>query len=245
MPKVMASVPDFLHMRGVARVRTVVGMTGFQIARTIHIASGFGALATFWLPLVVRKGSTLHRRVGWAYVVATAILAVTAVIVCVGRLTDDNPRNDARALFLAYVALFSGATASYGVRALRTKHRTSAHRGVWAFALPSALVACGLALAALGITDHAPLFVGFAALGVFVGAAQLRFWIRPPATTRQWWFEHMNGMVISSIATLTAFAILNALRLGLAFANLAVWFTPAIVGGIGLAVWRRHYRADR
>jgi hypothetical protein len=44
MPKVMASVPDFLHMRRVARVRTVVGMTGFELARTIHIASGFGSL---------------------------------------------------------------------------------------------------------------------------------------------------------------------------------------------------------
>ena len=40
-------------------------MTFFAIARGIHIAAGVTALATFWLPMVTKKGGRLHRRVGW------------------------------------------------------------------------------------------------------------------------------------------------------------------------------------
>jgi uncharacterized membrane protein len=218
-------------------------MITFEIARTLHIAAGVAALSTFWVPMVATKGGALHRRVGWAYVASTAAIAVTALVVCVGRLIDDEPKNDGPAIFLAYVALFSGATASYGVRVLQTKTRTSAHRGVWDLALPSALVACGLALATFGVTRHAPLYVGFAALGLFVGVMQLRFWARPPATERAWWFAHMNGMGTSSIATLTAFFVLNAHRIGLGTWSLVVWFAPAIVGGFALAFWQRRYRS--
>ena len=36
----------------------------FQIVLGVHIAAGVVALLVFWVPLVTKKGGTVHRRVG-------------------------------------------------------------------------------------------------------------------------------------------------------------------------------------
>ena len=54
--------------------------------RSIHIVAGAVALATFWIPWVVKKGARVHRRVGWVYALAMAIVSATALISCIWRL---------------------------------------------------------------------------------------------------------------------------------------------------------------
>src|SRR5207245_9038757 len=50
----------------------------FQGLRWLHIAAGAVALVLFWIPLIVRKGGTLHIRIGWAYVACMSCVVVTA-----------------------------------------------------------------------------------------------------------------------------------------------------------------------
>jgi uncharacterized membrane protein len=216
-------------------------MTAFKIAMGIHVLAGAVALAVFWVPLVTKKGGTVHRRAGWVYVVAAAVIAVTAFVNCAAMLTDSNPRNDSRAVFLLYVGVLAAASAQLGVRALRTKHRRDASHRPLDLVPPGLLVAGGFALAAFGFYVAKPLYVMFAGLGVALGAAQLRFWLRGPATPREWFFKHMMGMGISCITTVTAFLVLNARRFGLGPFDLVVWVTPILVGAVGLTVWRRIY----
>ena len=78
------------------------------------------ALLVFWIPLVTRKGGRTHRRAGWAYVTAAAIVAVTG-IASAGRLMvyDRRPHAWRGGLFLVYVGLFAAESALIGARALR------------------------------------------------------------------------------------------------------------------------------
>ncbi len=112
-------------------------MRCFEVWKWLHIAGGMAALVTFWLPWLTVKGSRLHRTVGWAYVGAMGLIALTAPILCVYRLSDGILSNDSASIFLMYLSLLSVSSTSLGVRALRAKRRTHHHR--WDLSLAAAL----------------------------------------------------------------------------------------------------------
>ncbi len=82
----------------------------------------------------------------------------------------------------------------------------------------------------------------FGAIGFLSSGSQLFYWLRPPQSRMHWWFAHMSGMVGSSIATLTAFVVVNAPRLGIASFSILPWVAPGVVGAIGLNFWIRYYQ---
>src|SRR3954470_9555058 len=123
----------------------------FKIILVVHIAAGAVALLVFSVPLLTKKGGRIHRRVGWVYVAAAATVAVTGFLSCIPLVSGGNPWRWRAGIFLAYVSLLAGASAQFGVRALRTKARTGASRGAIDLVPPLLLVAGGLALAAFGI----------------------------------------------------------------------------------------------
>ncbi len=208
----------------------------FQLAFALHIAAGAVALAVFWLPLVTKKGGRTHRRTGWVYVAAAAMIAVTAFLNCYRLVATGHPIG----VFLTYVGVLAAASAQLGVRAIQTKDRTAAARNPLDLAPPVLLVAGGLALVVLGAVQRIPLYAAFAALGIATGISQLRFWLRAPARGA-WLLAHLGGMGVSCITTVTAFIITNAHRLGLGTFSLVVWIGPPVAGALGLTLWRRHY----
>ncbi len=224
-------------------------MALLDIVRWLHIAVGSIALLTLLGPLLSRKGGTLHRRIGQVYVFAMAAVATSGVVACTARLlTEEDPGRRVRAFFLLYVSVLSAATTSMGVRVLRAKHRREAHRDLWDLGLSGLLLAAGLAVELYGLWLRAPLLIGFAPVGIWIGAAQLRYWRRPPTEKMHWWFQHMGGMLGSGIGALTAFAVVNASRFG-AGGALWVWLSPVIIGVLGIVLWSRYYHrrfaADR
>lgn len=217
-------------------------MTWVERIRVLHIAAGFTALALFWLPMVARKGGALHRRVGWIYVGAMGVVAVTAVVVCSARILLDGPQVRARSLFLLFISVLAATAAASGVRALREKRRIGPTRKFVNLALPVLLLVSSVAISLYGFHLGAILFMVFGAIGFLSSGSQLFYWLRPPQSRMHWWFAHMSGMIGSSIATLTAFVVVNAPRLGLASFSILPWVAPGVVGVIGLSVWIRHYK---
>jgi hypothetical protein len=213
----------------------------FQIVLGVHIAAGAVALLVFWIPLVTKKGGRTHRRVGWVYVPAAATVAVTGLLSCIPLVSGGAPFRWRAGIFLAYVSALAGASALFGVRAVRTKGRTEVSRHAIDLVPPLLLVAGGVALAAFGIWQSRTLFVLFAALGVAIGMAQLRFWLTPPAHDRAWFLAHMNGMGTSCITTITAFVVVNARHFGMRPFDLRLWVGPIAVLAIGLTIWTRYY----
>jgi uncharacterized membrane protein len=87
----------------------------------IHVLAGATALFVFSVPLVTAKGGKVHRRVGWVFVSAMAVAAVTAWGVCgirIAETTEEAQR--AAAAFLAYVGLLAVNTSWTGLRPART-----------------------------------------------------------------------------------------------------------------------------
>jgi hypothetical protein len=128
------------------------------------------------------------------------------------------------------------------VRALRAKSRTAPRHHPLDLGLPALLTAASVALLVHGLGGGHRLAAGFAPVGLLVGAGQLAYWLRPPREKLHWLLQHMGGMIGSGIASLTAFVVTSAPRLGLGSGSLWLWLAPTALGVPGLIAWQRLYR---
>jgi len=209
--------------------------------RSLHIAAGGVALATFWIPWLVKKGARVHRRVGWVYTLAMAFVSASALISCIWRSLDASPDNDQQAHFLGLIGLLSAASLSYGVRALRPN--SAQYRSLWDLASAILLFTAGVLCALVGVAHLRPLWCIFGAGSALGSFAQLRFWLRPAVTRTDRVLQHMTGMGTSCIATVTAFLVVNIENLGLRAYSFWVWVLPGLLGGVALSFaskrWQR------
>ncbi|MEP7053194.1 MAG: hypothetical protein ABJB12_22710, partial [Pseudomonadota bacterium] len=214
----------------------------FRIVLGIHIIAGAAALLVFWIPLVTKKGGRAHRRAGWAYVSAAAIVALTGIASAVRFIVfDPRPRAWRAGVFLVYVGLFAAESALLGARVLRPWTRASSVQSAVALVPSLLLIAGGVALGAFGVWQSRLLFVLFAALGVGQGALHARSWLTQRKSREDRLLAHLSAMGTSCITTLTAFVVVNAPRLGLRRFDPRLWFVPIVVLGLGLTIARRHY----
>jgi hypothetical protein len=214
----------------------------FRIVLGIHIIAGAAALLVFWIPFATRKGGRTHRRAGWAYVTAAAIVALTGIASAV-RLVVFDPRPHAwrAGIFLVYVGFFAAESALLGARALRPHTRADRVQNAIDLAPALLLVAGGVALVAFGISQARLLFVLFAALGIVQGVVHLRSWLTQRKNREDRLLAHMTAMGTSCITTLTAFIVVNAPRLGMRALDPRLWTVPIVILSLGLAILRRHY----
>jgi hypothetical protein len=216
-------------------------MTLYLVARWLHILAGLVAFVALWLPLIGRKGGPLHRRAGWVYVAAMIVAAVTGLGVSGWRFFTQSG-HPAPALFLMYVGVLSAASATMGVRVIRTKARTGALRHPLDLGMAALLILMALVTGGYGLSVGASLLYGFAPVGLWAGGSQLYYWLRPPTGRMAWWFEHMGTMIGSGIGTLTAMLVVNARHFGVSGFQLVLFLGPTLVGLVGLKLWERFYR---
>jgi len=211
----------------------------------VHVLAGATALTVFWIPLVTAKGGKVHRRVGWVFVVAMAVAAITAWALCAVRFCEtDDVQQRAYAVFLAFVGLLAINTSWNGLRALRFKNRTTSHYQPVDLGIPLLLSLSGIGVLAYGMAVDMPLLMGFAPVGIVIGLMDLAYWLRPPRERQHWWYQHMAGMIGTCIGTVTAFLVVNASSLGVRspYAILGVFLAPTVIGVPGLLLWQRAYR---
>jgi hypothetical protein len=217
-------------------------MAVIDLLRGVHIAAGSLALVSLWVPLVSRKGGSVHRRAGRVFVISMAVLTLAAIGASVWRLTyDTDPERRTWAAYLLFVAVLSGSQVSAGVRALRGKARTGPQLHAWDVGIALLLLGSAVAVFAWGLRAGIPLFIGFAPVGIAIGSMQLAYWLRPPRNRMHWFFEHMFMMIGAGIGTLSAFSIVNAQHLGLRPDSLILWNGPTVLGLAAWAVWRVYY----
>ncbi len=135
-----------------------------SILRVVHIAIGVLAFILLPVPLLTRKGSKRHVSFGRVYVWAMWALAATGIPLAARALFADGWGPRANALFLFFVALLASETAWMGVRALRARRGDSATSRLDGV-LPSLLLACSIAVGALGLARGVALHGFLGALG--------------------------------------------------------------------------------
>lgn len=208
--------------------------------RSVHIVAGGVALATFWVPWVVKKGARVHRRAGWVYVVAMAVVSVSALATSGSRMFDATAGDDPDAQFLGLIGVLAASNLSFGVRALRPA--SSERPSTWDLGVATLFLLAGVLVLTVGVLRALPLWCIFGALAALGGTTQLRYWRRPATTRRDRVLQHLSGMGASCIATVTAFLVVNAENLGLAPYSLVLWLLPGVLGAIALRVAAKRWR---
>ncbi|WP_413304404.1 DUF2306 domain-containing protein [Bacillus sp. 1P10SD] len=205
----------------------------FSSFRILHIVAGFVALFLFWIPIVTKKGGRVHNSVGWSFVIAMALVAVSALFMGSYRIFFDSDADSERisfSWFLIFISILSGTSSWYGLRVLRYKNRKNQHRNIIDLFASCLLLASGISISIYGISIGSSLLTYFPILGLFLGIIQLNYWLRKTTKKMHWYFEHFGGMFACSISTVTAFAVFGAPKLlQISSSNIFLWLAPTFV----------------
>ena len=80
----------------------------------------------------------------------------------------------------------------------------------------------------------------FGIIGIRLGLDSIHGFIAPSREKMFWWFGHMQGMIGSYIAAMTAFSAVNLSHwFGAAW---WVWLWPTIVGVPVITIWTSYYK---
>jgi hypothetical protein len=220
--------------------------TYLRVLLALHIGCGAVAFVCAPVALATAKGGKTHRRWGKIYFWAMTGVAVTALI-----LSFALP-----IFFLAMVAVFSfySAFAAYRVLYLKDMYKGERPKAVdWLAALVT--ISSSFVLFLMGFLKPQVMGVGviqmaghtvsivsivFGLIGMRMGQASIVEFIKPPGEKMFWWFRHLQGMIGSYIAAMTAFSAVN---LSHWFPGAWwVWLWPTIVGIPAIALWTAYYK---
>lgn len=237
-------------------------MTLFRLLVAAHIATGAVGLLLFWVSVLSRKGSPLHRK--WGLIFTYSMLVTGCIAMCMGittlldpigthpqlELPDWTPR-DVRAIFgwmMLYLAILTVSLAWHGLRVVRNKRRHEANRTPLDVGLQVLVMAAALNCALRGYLAAQPLMIGISIVGLASGATNLAFTFR--AAPRRWDYmiEHMKSLVGAGISVYTAFMTFGLVRL---MPNQALdprtWAIPLTIGlsiifyhRYRIATWYKH-----
>lgn len=218
----------------------------FKTFLLVHIFFGFLALFTFWIPLIAKKGQRLHISGGLSYVVAMSGVIITAIILCVIRLSDPHlPANRLQfSWFLLFICVLAATSAWYGLRVWQFGLRSKPHKNLIDLAASTLLLFSSIAMITYGFFQNNALIQYFPLIGVFLGSSQLLYWLRSQQEPNHAWFQHMKGMFSCVIATLTAFTVIGFPRIiHTSSENWLLWFGPSMILVPILIIWMRYYKS--
>lgn len=226
----------------------------------LHAAAGGVGLVTMLVPLLARKGGPAHRRAGWVFAAAMAIVAVTGLAIAGAWLLDPlGAKPPERALdaeaaaryaqalrragvFFGFIAVLVGSAAWNGVVATRQRRGTIAWGNPIDLGLAWTVTGLGVVLLAVGVAWGQPLFMAFGGLGLVSGVSDLRFLRRVDAQQQPgaWLRRHLQAMLGGATAATTAFSVQVVGRMlddaGFGEWMLVAWLLPVGLG-TGLSVW--------
>jgi len=216
-----------------------------------HVTAALLALVIAPLAMITQKGGRAHRRWGTVYLCSMITTNMVAFSLLFWRFN----------VFLFAITVLSLYAAVTGARVLQQKRPLKGQGPTWfdwGFACIALLTGIGLfAWGALGIAGIGvpgipsgsslslaliilPLFFGFAI--VQSAWRDLRRFRRPSSERKGWWYLHMDRMLGSYIALVTALMVQQVgPRLPGSMAWM-VWVAPAAIGSPLIGRWIRHYR---
>jgi uncharacterized membrane protein len=221
-----------------------------DILRWIHIPFGLLGLAVFWIPLILKKGSRWHRRVGWIFVVCMAVASVGAAAICLVRFAQAVGREGVTLaalgmpLFLFNVSLLTLVSVHSGIATLREKKRVGPSHNRPAVALAASLLACSIGTLVVAAITRNPILFTLPVVGLFVSGQWLSALRRPPTDRMHWWYQHMAGMLGGCIAAITAALITNARHITpiVPVPMWTLWIAPSALGVPLMFIWIARYR---
>ncbi len=226
--------------------------------RYVHIVGGFIGLFLYWVPILSKKGSPLHKKAGlfWVWlarvVLLTAFLGVLMYIpelLSAGKTPFSHPNSYAFIMFLGYLAVVTFVVTVFAVEVLKHKTDVSALASpfIKGLAYLSIVLSVWIIFFALVFKPETMIvLLALSPVGLTTGWGMLKYMSAEHVSKRAWLYEHLGSMIGAGIAFHTAFAVFGMSRMfdiGLTGA-LAVlpWILPTVIGIPASIIWRRHYQ---
>lgn len=216
-------------------------MTLFGAIVLAHICAGTLALISFWMPVVMRKGSPGHIRWGRIFAYSVYVAAALACLMGLLNLTLENGRHPTlinRALFnglfgwmMIYLGLLSLLLVRYGLGAVQNRRTPERNRSVFALISMAGVLIFALICAVQGALLAQPLMIALAVLGIIAVITFARAALWPSLSRSGFLAEHIKAMIAAGISAYTAFLSVGLLRIvPEQVFNPLVWAVPSVVG---------------
>ncbi len=237
--------------------------TLYQSILAVHASVGVAGLILFWIPVLLRKGSPKHKRIGNYFIWAMYVSGVTGLMMAMLLYIDPLATRDSlaslstldlnsleqqlreRADFFLLLALLLLTSARQAKSVLEAKQDQRQLRHPLELLLPLSLIVAGIYLASLAGPRESTLFGAFAGLGIFIGSSCL-FYRFKKVRRLEWVVEHLGGAFGAGIAAHTAFFVFGANRwIGDLFVGswqLFPWLAPSALGVTAIVLAKRYYR---
>jgi hypothetical protein len=227
-----------------------------QIAIYVHIAGGFAALLLFWIPMFARKGSPIHKRIGRYFAMLMYMIGLSGLLMSSMDLLMPEALHPDRsvtgtrntAMFLFSLSLLVLASTRHGWLTVNHRENRQPLRHPLQLLLQGALLACGAGLLGLGLMRSNPIFIAFGILEIALSLGMLHYTFKAQPFPKQWWTEHLGGLIAAGIGAYTAFFVFGAVSLmeplfaRLPWLQMLVWVGPGVIGGVAITIISRHYR---
>ncbi len=238
-----------------------------QLALYLHIVVGGCALLLFWVPVFTRKGALDHKRFGRYFAMGMYTVALSGLVMssldllfplamhAPGLELSVEAEADAIrqirefGLFLFSLSILVLTTTRHGWLTILHKDDRAPLRHPAHLALNGGLALVGVVLLTVGINSGTILFMIFGTLQIATGINQLRYIFRTELRPKEWWFQHLSGLIGSGIGAYTAFTVFGGRRLfeeifSSNFENMAIflWIGPSVIGATAITLLSRHYK---
>lgn len=195
----------------------------YKVAFYLHISLGVVGLISFWLPMLSKKGSLLHKQSGVWFVRAMYIVSVSGMIMCfllfidpIGIRAPNQEISEERALqiissvqfqssFLLMLSLLTFSSVHMGVQVLKAKSDRKILRTKANHLLLSALLVMAIVIGMIGWQDQQWLLLFFAIISGFVSVNTFHYMYKEKIKHNEWIIAHLGGLIGAGIAAYTAF----------------------------------------
>jgi uncharacterized membrane protein len=210
-----------------------------MIAATLifHVFCGISSLISGLFVLFLKKGTSIHNRIGWFYFAAMSGVFLTSIIVSIYRLN----------FFLVLIGFFSFYLVHTGIRYRFVKSATESNLWdrtttiIYGFIY---LFLIGFSIYAFikGATSLGIILSAFGLIGISLWKTDLKYFVQQKNfSAKHWLGEHIGRMIGSFIAAVTAFAVNN-----IHFEpGVVVWLAPTLLGFPLIMYFNKKYLGSR
>lgn len=201
------------------------------IAIYVHAFLGGIGLITGIGSMTVKKGATLHKRMGRVFTVS--MIASCIIIIPISWLPGH------KSLFLFLISLFTIYLVLIGRRALTFKSPKKLKAESFDLGISMSMIIFSIFMigyGTYGLFNQVPnnfLYIIFGGLGLFLTIKNFLFYKNFKEQKIAWLLTHLTHMIAGLIASITAFVVA-----GLKLWTVAAWVLPSVIGTAYIIYWR-------
>ncbi len=238
-----------------------------QYALYLHVAVGSCALIIFWIPIFTRKGNLDHKRFGRYFAYAMYAVSLSGISMAsldllfplklhapqesLTALEANQVASEVRnfALFLLSLSILVLCSTRQGWLVIKYRTERTVLRAPIHLILCGSLLIVGLTLLANGLLTGSVLHIIFSVLQIATAVGYLRYNFKQEIKPKEWWIQHLSGMISSGIGAYTAFFVFGGRRIldgifGELYSDfsLLLWVAPGVIGGIAIQFLSQKYK---